>query len=132
MPRVRILTLSLALSGAALLLPCGGAMADDAPGASNSGIGSSSGMIALNSLPDPPTTLATARVVDAKGTAVGAVQKVVMDPGGKPVTVDVALLGTGAVVAIDASKFNYDQGRNLLTAALDAREIAQEPRAPQG
>jgi hypothetical protein len=132
MPRIRILTLSLALSGAALLLLSREAMADHAPGASNSGIGSSSGMIALNSLPNPPTTLATAQVVDAKGTAVGAVQKVVMDPGGKPVTVDVALLGTGTVVAIETSKFNYDQGRNLLTAALDAREIAQEPRAPQG
>ena len=123
MSRIRI----LALSGATLWLLAGGALADNAQD-----LPSSSGIIALNSLPDPPASLATAQVVDAKGTAVGAVQKVVMDPGGKPVTVDVALLGTGTVVAIDASKFNYDQGRNLLTAALDAREIAQEPRAPQG
>jgi hypothetical protein len=122
----------LAFSGATFLLLAGSALADNVLAATNGSIGSSSGMIALNSLPNPPTTLATAQVVDAKGTAVGAVQKVVMDAGGKPVTVDVALLGTGAVVAIDASKFNYDQGHNLLTAALDAREIAQAPLAPQG
>lgn len=128
MNRIRM----LAFSGATFLLLAGSALADNVLAATNGSIGSSSGMIALNSLPNPPTTLATAQVVDAKGTAVGAVQKVVMDAGGKPVTVDVALLGTGAVVAIDASKFNYDQGHNLLTAALDAREIAQAPLAPQG
>jgi hypothetical protein len=60
------------------------------------------------------------------------VQKVVMDAVGKPLTVDVALLGTGAVVAIDASKFNYDQAHNVLTAQMDAQQIAQAPRAPQG
>jgi hypothetical protein len=121
-----------AFSGATFLVLAGSALADNVPAATKGSMGSSSGMIALNSLPNPPTTLATAQVVDAKGTAVGAVQKVVMDAGGKPVTVDVALLGTGAVVAIDASKFNYDQGHNLLTAALDAREIALAPLAPQG
>ena len=92
---------------------------------------SSSGIIALNSLPNPPTTLATAKVVDAKGAPVGGVQKVVMDQAGKPVTVDVALLGTGAVVALDASKFNYDQGHNLLMAQLDAKDIAAAP-PPKG
>jgi hypothetical protein len=90
---------------------------------------SSSGMIALNSLPNPSTTLATASVADAKGTVVGAVQKIVLDTRGKPSTVDVALLGSNAVVAIDASKFNYDQGHNVLTAQLDAREIAAAPPA---
>ena len=93
---------------------------------------SSSGIIALNSLPDPSATLATAKVADAKGTMVGAVQKVVMDTSGKPATVDVSLMGSGAVVAIDAAKFNYDQGHNLLAAQLDAQEIAAAPRAPQG
>jgi hypothetical protein len=93
---------------------------------------SSSGMIALNSLPNPPATLATAGVADAKGMIVGAVRKVVMDPSGKPVTVDIALLGSNAVVAMDASKFNYDQGHNVLTAQLDAQQIAQQPSVPPG
>jgi hypothetical protein len=110
--------------GAAFLMLAGAAYADDT--------NSSSGIIALNSLPDPPTTLATAKVVDVKGMPVGGVQKVVMDQAGKPVTVDVALLGTGAVVAVDASKFNYDQGHNLLTAQLEAKDIAAAPPAPKG
>ncbi len=93
---------------------------------------SSSGMIALNSLPNPSTTLATANVTDAKGLVVGAVQKIILDGSGRPQTVDVALLGSNAVVAIAASQFNYDQGHNVLTAQLDARQIAAEPPAPQG
>jgi hypothetical protein len=114
------------LCGAALLAMMGPVLADTAA------LGSSSGIIALNSLPDPPATLATANVTDAKGMVVGAVQKVVMDASGKPASVDVALLGSGAVVAVDAAKFNYDQGHNILMAALDAEQIAQQPRAPQG
>jgi hypothetical protein len=93
---------------------------------------SSSGMIALNSLPNPSTTLATANVADAKGTVVGAVQKIILDTGGKPQTVEVSLLGSSAVVSIAASQFNYDQGHNVLTAQLDARQIAAAPPAPQG
>ncbi|HWY60382.1 MAG TPA: hypothetical protein VNW15_00635 [Rhizomicrobium sp.] len=116
---------NFALSSVALLML--GGMADSAP-ASNS----SSGIIALNSLPDPPTILATAQVLDVKGTAVGAVQKIVMDGSSRPVTVDVALLGSGAVVQVDASKFNYDQAHNVLTATLDAQQIAAAPHAPPG
>jgi len=112
----------IALSAAGLLMMTAGAMAADAGN-------SSSGLIALNSLPNPPTTLATAKVVDAKGMPVGGVEKVVMDKDGKPMTVNVALLGTGAVVTINASHFNYDQGHNLLTAQLDAQQIAAAPHA---
>ena len=75
--------------------------------------------------------MATANVADAKGMVVGAVQKVVMDAAGKPVTVDVSLMGSNAVVAVEASKFNYDQAHNVLTAELDAQQIAQQPRALQ-
>jgi hypothetical protein len=96
----------------------------------DTGQNSSSGIIAVNSLPNPPATVATAGVADAKGTMVGTVRQVVMDTSGKPVTVDVALLGSNAVVAMDASKFNYDQGHNVLTAELDARQIAQQPSVP--
>jgi hypothetical protein len=94
-------------------------------------LNSSSGIIALNSLPNPPVTLATAHVADAKGTVVGSVAKVVMDAAGKPVAVDVTLLGSNVVVAMDASRFNYDQAHNVLTAELDAQQITQQPRAPQ-
>ena len=50
--------------------------------AAPAGLPSSSGIIALNSLPNPSTTLATANVTDAKGTMVGAVQKIVLDASG--------------------------------------------------
>jgi hypothetical protein len=116
-------------SGTAVWVLAGAANAADLPDAF---MGTSSGIIALNSLPNPPATLATAHVADDKGIVVGAVQKVVMDPSGKPTTVDIALLGSNAVVAVDASQFNYDQGHNILTAQLDAQQIAQAPRAPQG
>jgi hypothetical protein len=121
----------IALCGAALLMPASGAVADPSPALNSSSgiIALSSGIIALNSLPNPPATLATAKVTDAKGMPVGAVDKVVMDAAGKPLTVDVALLGSGAVVAIDAAKFNYDQGHNVLTAQMDAQQITQAPRA---
>jgi hypothetical protein len=122
-----------ALSGAILLI-AGTACAATVPSdtrpstAVTSGMNSSSGIIALNSLPNPSATLATAKVVDAKGAPVGGVQKIVMDKAGKPETVNVSLLGSGAVVAIDASRFNYDQSHNILTAELDAEEIAAAPR----
>ena len=125
MNMIRIMVCSAAMMMLAAPGLVGGAAAEPAPGSN-----SSSGIIALNSLPNPPVTLATASVADAKGIVVGAVQKIVMDASGKPQTVDVALMGSGAVVAMDASKFNYDQGHNVLTAQLDAQQIAQQPRAP--
>ena len=107
-------------------------LAGAAPPDNPSGLPTSSGVIALNSLPNPSATLATAAVADAKGTMVGAVQMIILDTSGKPQTVDVALMGSNAVVAIAASQFNYDQGHNVLTAQLDARQIAAEPPVPQG
>ena len=123
MNKIRLMVCSAAMMMLAAPGLIAGAAAEPAPG-------SSSGIIALNSLPNPPVTLATASVADAKGIGVGAVQKIVMDASGKPQTVDVALMGSGAVVAMDASKFNYDQGHNVLTAQLDAQQIAQQPPAP--
>ena len=47
----------------------------------------------------------------------------------RPAMVEVALLGSHAVVAIAASRFNYDQGHNVLTAQMDATQIAAAPIA---
>jgi len=49
-----------------------GAAPPDAP----SSLPTSSGVIALNSLPNPSATLATAAIADAKDTMVGAVHKI--------------------------------------------------------
>jgi hypothetical protein len=121
--------MAIIVSGLCFVALAAAAPPDNASGGNSP---SSSGVIALNSLPNPSTTLATAAVADAKGTMVGAVHKIILDASGKPQTVNVALLGSNAVVAIDASQFNYDQAHNVLTAQLDARQIAAEPPAPQG
>jgi hypothetical protein len=36
------------------------------------------------------------------------------------------------VVAIEAGRFNYDQRHNVLTAQMDAGQIAAAPPAPDG
>ena len=88
--------------------------------------------MALNSLSNPPDKIATARVVDNKGTTIGAVQKVDIQ-GGKPSDVQITLLGTQQIVALDAGKLSYDVTNNVLTAALDKSQIVQLPAiSPQG
>jgi hypothetical protein len=88
--------------------------------------------IALNSLANPPDKIATARVVDDKGTTVGAVQKVEMDQGGKPLRVEIALLGANRVVVLPSSRLSYDQPNNVVTADMDKTQLAQLPPAPEG
>ena len=122
MSRIRTFSLSCTLS-CALVAALGGPVL----AAPEQAMDSSSGIIALDSLPNPPATLATAKVVDDKGITVGAVQKVVMDPSGKPASVTIALMGTDTVVAMDANGFNYDQGHNVLMAHMDAKQIAAQP-----
>jgi hypothetical protein len=114
---------ALILSGACLVGP---AMAAPEP----ADLSSSSGIIPLNSLPNPSVTLASANVADPKGMIIGGVQKIILDTSGKPQTVEVALLGSQNVVQIDASRFNYDQGHNILMAQMDAHQIAAAPLAP--
>ncbi len=72
--------------------------------------------MALNSLSNPPAEIATARVVDDKGMTVGAVQKVDID-GGKPSKVEIALLGSDRIIALEAGQLSYDKSNNVLTAA---------------
>jgi hypothetical protein len=88
--------------------------------------------IALNSLSSPPDKIATARVVDDSGTTVGAVQKVELGAGGSPTRVEIALLGSDRVVALDSRQLSYDEANNVVTAALDKSQLAQLPSAPQG
>ncbi len=88
--------------------------------------------VALNSLSNPPAKIANAGVVDDKGIMVGAAQKVVFDTNRKPSEVEFALLGTEQIVALDSSKFSYDESKNLLTAELDKGQIVQLPVAPKG
>ena len=104
------------------------ALADTAPILSPT----SSGIIALNSLPNPSTTLATASCGGRQGHHGGRGAEDRPGCQRQAPTVDVALMGSNAVVAMDASQFNYDQGHNVLTAQLDAQpDRRTSRRAPK-
>ena len=88
--------------------------------------------MALNSLTNPPAKIATARVADQSGTVVGTVQKVELDASGKPLKLDIALMGSDRIVAVDSARLSYDLSNNVVTAALDKQQLAQLPPVPQG
>ena len=87
----------------------------------------------VNALTNSPQTLANASVESSSGQAVGAVQRVITDAGGKAKTVVVALLGKAShMVAIAANELTFDQSRNVVVADLSADQINSLPTAPQG
>jgi len=86
----------------------------------------------VDTLANPPQTLANASVESSSGQAIGAVQKVILDAGGKAKTVIVSLLGNvNKLVAIAANQLNFDQSRNVVVAQLSADQINALPAAPQ-
>ncbi|HTT97850.1 MAG TPA: hypothetical protein VMF58_07350 [Rhizomicrobium sp.] len=86
----------------------------------------------LDSISNPPQTLANASVETSNGQAVGAVQRVITDAAGKAKTVVVALLGKASrLVAIAANQLTFDQSRNVVVAQLSADQIDNLPMAPQ-
>lgn len=86
----------------------------------------------LDSVSNPPQTLANASVETSNGQAVGAVQRVITDATGKAKTVVVALLGKASrLVAIAANQLTFDQSRNVVVAQLSADDIQNLPMAPQ-
>jgi hypothetical protein len=87
----------------------------------------------LNTVANPPQTLANASVESSSGQAVGAVQKVILDASGKAQTIVVALLGkTSRLVAIAANQLSFDQSRDVVVAQLSADQIQNLPMAPEG
>jgi hypothetical protein len=86
--------------------------------------------MALNSLSNPPNKVATATVIDDKGTPVGVVKNVETDATGKPSKVNVSILGSQQIIALDSSTLSYDEPHNVLIAALDESQIMQTPVAP--
>jgi hypothetical protein len=87
--------------------------------------------MALNSMRNPPDKIATAKVVDSNGTTVGAVKKVELDVSGKPNKVDVALLGTDQVIALNSSNVSYDEPNNVLIVGLTMSQLVQLKLAPE-
>jgi hypothetical protein len=88
--------------------------------------------VSLDSVSNPPQTLANASVETRNGQAIGAVQRVILNAGGKAQTVVVALLGKASrMVAIAANQLTFDQSRNVVVAQLSADQINSLPMAPQ-
>lgn len=91
-----------------------------------------SNTMSLDSISNPPQTLANASVETTNGQAVGAVQRVITDATGKAKTVVVALLGKASrLVAIAANQLTFDQSRNVVVAQLSVDQIDSLPMAPQ-
>jgi hypothetical protein len=83
--------------------------------------------VPLNQVDNPPDRVATARVTDADGTVIGAVQKVELR-NGKPTHVDVALLGSDNTVTLDAATVRYDSGTNVVDAGQSASQLMAHPK----
>jgi len=87
----------------------------------------------VDTIANPPQTLANASVESSSGQAVGAVQRVITDAGGKAKMVIVSLLGkVNKMVAIAANQLTFDQSRNVVVAQLSSDQINSLPSAPQG
>lgn len=86
----------------------------------------------LDSVSNPPQTLANASVETSNGQAVGAVQRVITDAAGKAKTVVIALLGKASrLVAVAANQLSFDRSRNVVVAQMSADQIDSLPMAPQ-
>jgi len=106
--------------------------AEAAPAAAPAAPVQTASTMPLDSISNPPQTLANASVETSNGQAVGAVQRVITDAAGKAKTVVVALLGKASrLVAIAANQLTFDQSRNVVVAQLSADQIDNLPMAPQ-
>jgi hypothetical protein len=82
----------------------------------------------LSQMDNVPDRVATARVTDADGTVIGAVQRVELRDG-KPTRLDIALLGSENTVTVDASTVRYDAGTNVVATTESASQLAARPKA---
>lgn len=114
---------NLARGALALALMAGPVLADTTP------LTAISTPVPLNQIDidNVPDRVATARVTDADGTVIGAVQKVELRDG-KPARLEVALLASGNTVTLDASTVRYDAGTNVVDAGQSASQLAARPK----
>ena len=98
------------------------AVADAAPS------GSPTAMVPLNQVETVPERVATARVTDADGRVIGAVQKVEI-ANGKPSKIDIALLGSGDTIALEAGSVRYDAANNVVATSESVSRLLARPRS---
>src|SRR3569833_2068345 len=83
--------------------------------------------VPLNQVQNVPDRVANARVTDADGTVIGAVQKVELR-NGKPTRLDIALLGSENMVTLDASTVRYDADNNVVSSSENAGQLQARPK----
>ena len=84
--------------------------------------------VRLSQVIDPPERVAVARVTDAAGKVIGAVQKVELRDG-RPVRLGIALLGSETVVTLDAATVRYDAGANVVATTESVGQLMARPLA---
>ena len=110
------------VSGAlALCMMMGPALADTSP------LMPISVPVPLNKVDNVPDRVANARVTDADGTVIGAVQRVELR-NGRPTRLDIALLGNENLVSVEASTVRYDADNNVVAIAESASQLAAKPK----
>ena len=111
----------LALGVLALTMMAGSAMA------ATGGLMPVSVPVPLNQVQNVPDRVANARVTDADGTVIGAVQRVELR-NGKPTRLDIALLGSENTVTLDASTVRYDADTNVVASSENAGQLQARPK----
>lgn len=85
-------------------------------------------MVPLNQVENVPERVATARVTDADGRVIGAVQKVEIQ-NGRPTKIDIALMGSANTIALDAGNVRYDAVNNVVATSESAAQLLARPRS---
>lgn len=85
-------------------------------------------MVPLNQVENVPERVATARVTDADGRVIGAVQKVEIQ-NGRPTKIDIALMGSANTVALDAGSLRYDAASNVVATSESVSQLLAHPRS---
>jgi len=117
------------LAGAAIASLTGPMLA--APYAQPASAAVTDSAVPLSSIPNPPSKISTASVMDATGQTVGAVQKVETNADGMPIRLRVALTGKeGKSADLDAGSVRYDPLKNEIRAQQTAEQIRAQ--APSG
>ena len=85
-------------------------------------------MVPLNQVENVPERVATARVTDADGRVIGAVQRVEIE-NGRPTRLDIALMGSANTVALDAGSVRYDAANNVVATSESVSQLLAHPRS---
>jgi hypothetical protein len=84
-------------------------------------------MVPLDQVENVPERVATARVTDADGRVIGAVQKVEIQ-NGRPTRIDIALMGSANTVVLNAGNVRYDAANNVVATSESVSRLLAHPR----